>query len=226
MGLRLAILGAPGAGKGTQARLISTAYRVPQVSTGEIYREHLRRNTDIGQQVRPYLAVGQLAPDDVTCRIVAERLTEPDCQEGYILDGFPRSLLQAECLDAMCAQRGESLDCVLNLSVPDDVIVERITARRMCPACGTIYSLIFNPPPDPRYCARHDVPVELVQREDDTEATVRRRLDVYHEVTQPMLNHYRHLELLQTVEGDGAPPEQVFGKIESLLRAQGVSRPQ
>lgn len=225
MGLRLAIMGAPGAGKGTQARLISTAYRAPQVSTGEIYRDHLRRNTEVGQRVRPFLAAGQLAPDDLTCSLVEDRLDSPDCAHGYILDGFPRSLEQAECLQELCKRRGESLNGVLNLAVPDEVIVERITARRTCPECGTIYSLIFNPPKDPRYCDRHDERVELVQREDDTEATVRKRLEVYHEVTQPMLDFYQHARLLMTVDGNGATPDGVFAKIESLLRAQGVSRP-
>lgn len=218
-------MGAPGAGKGTQARLISTAYQAPQVSTGEIYRDHLRRNTEVGQRVRPFLAAGQLAPDDLTCALVEERLDAPDCEHGYILDGFPRSLEQAECLRDVCERRGEALDCVLNLAVPDEVIVGRITARRMCPECGTIYSLIFNPPRDPRYCDRHTESVELIQREDDTESTVRKRLDVYHEVTQPMLDFYRRADLLLTVEGNGATPAGVFEKIESLLRAQGVSRP-
>jgi adenylate kinase len=226
MGLRMAILGAPGAGKGTQARLLAKAYAVPQISTGEMFRDHLRRGTSIGQQVRPLLAAGQLAPDDLTCQMVRARLAEADCDSGYILDGFPRSLVQAECLDAMLGDRQETLDMVLNLAVPDGVIVERLTARRMCPECGTIYSLIHNPPADPRYCDQHETPVELVQREDDTEATVRKRLAVYHKVTQPILDYYQARNLLQTVEGDGLPPEKIFDKIESILSAQGVAQAQ
>lgn len=225
MGLRVAIIGAPGAGKGTQARLISKAYHAPQVSTGEIFRDHLRRDTAIGRKVRPYLAAGQLAPDDLTCRLVAERLEGPDCADGYVLDGFPRSLEQAEGLLELCTRRGEALNGVFDLDVPDDVIVERITARRSCPKCGIIYSLVFNPPKDPRYCDQHPEPVELLQREDDTAATVRKRLEVYHAVTRPILDYYRVAGILQTVEADGCSPDQVFRKIESLLAAQGVPRP-
>ena len=182
-------------------------------------------NTEVGQRVRPFLAAGLLAPDDLTCELVAARLDGRDCSAGYILDGFPRSLEQAERFHDICEHRGETLDCVLNLAVPDDVIVRRITARRSCPECGTIYSLIFNPPKDPRYCDLHTEPAELVQREDDTEATVRNRLKVYHQVTKPMLAYYERASLLQAVEGDGLSPDRVFEKIESLLRAQGVSRP-
>lgn len=218
-------MGAPGAGKGTQARLVAEKYGVPQISTGEIFRDHLRRDTEIGQQVRPFLASGQLAPDDLTCSIVDRRLTEADCRNGYILDGFPRSLEQAQRLQARCEQRGERLNCVINLAVPDDVIVERLTARRICPECGIIYSLIFSPPSDPRFCDHHENRVGLIQRDDDTEVTVRKRLDVHHQVTQPILDFYTGTKQLHTVEGDACSPSDVFTKIESILRAQGVPKP-
>jgi len=219
----MAIMGAPGAGKGTQAKRISDAYGVPHISTGDIFRDHIDRKTPLGLEIKHCLAEGHLAPDATACRIVAERLAETDCKSGFILDGFPRSLNQAECLERLLKERNEKLDLVLSLTVSEEEIVSRLTARRMCPNCGAIYSLAFDPPPDNR-CQEPPCNGEpLVQRTDDEEETVRERLRIYHAKTEPILEFFERSKTLKRVPGNDAGPDAVFEKIESIINACGVA---
>jgi len=218
MGLRIVMLGAPGAGKGTQAKRIAEACGLPHISTGDIFRAHLRDGTPLGRQVRQYLDAGTLVPDALTCEIVAERIREDDCARGYILDGFPRSAPQADTFHELLAGRGEKLDLALNIDVDDGEIVERLTARRSCPKCGAIYNLKFQPPRQDGVCDHDGEP--LVQRRDDTEETVKERLRVYHETTEPIVAYYQTEGILKTVSGTGATPAAVFSKIEAILASR------
>lgn len=221
--LRIVLLGGPGAGKGTQAVRISAALDVPHISTGDIFRGHLSENTELGRQIKPFMEQGSLVPDELTCEVVATRLGEADCAQGYVLDGFPRSVPQAEMLAEMLANRGEQIDMVVDLAVPDDEIVERLSARRTCPKCGTIYNLKFKPPSgDPTKCDRPNCGGTLVQRADDQEETIRHRLEVYHRVTEPLCRFYREKGTLRTIDGAGQTPDTVFEKIEEQLDAEGV----
>jgi adenylate kinase len=220
---RVVILGAPGAGKGTQARRMARKHGWPHISTGDIFRSHLDQKTAIGQKIESYMNSGRLVPDALACQIVVERLAAPDCANGYILDGFPRSVPQAEALGRMLADRHEALDAVILLTVDDDELVERLAARWTCPHCGKIYNVKFNPP---KVAGRCDKPgcegVQLVQREDDREDTVRRRLKVYHETTEPLIQHYERRGLLRRVAG-GASLEAIEQQIEAVLKTQGAA---
>jgi adenylate kinase len=215
------MLGAPGAGKGTQAKRLAEKDGLPHISTGDIFRAHLRQGTPLGLEVKGYLDTGQLVPDDLTCRIVAERLTEDDCQAGYILDGFPRTIPQAEKLDQVLQAREDKLDVALNIYVPDDEIIDRLTARRFCPQCGAIYNLKYSSPKEDLKCD-HDG-TGLIQREDDKEETIRERLRVYHESTEPIEAYYQSQGILETVNGSQDTPDSIFGKIEEVLERVGAS---
>jgi adenylate kinase len=212
MGHRIVMLGAPGAGKGTQAQRMAEQIAVPHISTGDIFRKNLKEGTELGLKVKDYLSSGALVPDQLTCDLVADRLAEADCAGGYILDGFPRSLPQAEALDAFLSGRGDRLDVAIDIDVPDEEIVDRLSARRTDPETGTIYNLKFSPPPA-------DVADRLVHREDDQPETILQRLKVYHETTKPIIGYYREQGILKTIAGSGATPDEVFVKIEEVLRA-------
>jgi len=223
--VRIVMLGAPGAGKGTQAKRIAEIYGIPQISTGDIFRAHLKQGTELGRQVKRYLDSGELAPDALTCEIVADRLGENDCANGYILDGFPRSLPQAQALDRLLEGRGESLDVALDIQVADEQIVERLSARRFCPVCGAVFNLKFSPPPpDGHRCGGVGPVVQLEQRSDDNEETVRNRLRVYHEITEPIVTYYREKGILREVPAAGLDPNEVFERIEEVLGEVGASR--
>ncbi len=218
MDLRIVLLGAPGAGKGTQAQRIAEAKGLPHISTGDIFRAHLRDGTDLGKQVQAFMAEGKLVPDELTCDIVAQRLGETDCSHGYILDGFPRSVPQAENLERLLTAQGDRIDIAVSIDVDDDAIVERLSARRSCPKCGAIYNLRFSPPKQDNVCDRPECGgAELVQREDDQEDTIRERLRVYHETTEPIVAFYDERGLLSTVAATPLSPEEVFKEIESIL---------
>lgn len=208
--MRIVLLGAPGAGKGTQAARLAAKYSLPHISTGDIFRRHLKEGTGLGKQVKSFLDSGALVPDDLTCSIVADRLTQSDCRAGYILDGFPRSEAQAEALDAMLNERSEKIDAAIDIEVPDEEIVERLSARRMNPETGAIYNLKFDPPPE----AEKD---KVVQRQDDKPETVRERLAVYHETTAPVVDYYKRHGILHAVSGAGATPDHVFSRIEEIV---------
>ncbi|HOZ47687.1 MAG TPA: adenylate kinase [Candidatus Hydrogenedentes bacterium] len=220
MGLRIVMLGAPGAGKGTQAKRIAQVYGLPHISTGDIFRENLRNGTDLGRQVQQYMDAGRLVPDDLTCAIVADRLAKDDCRAGYILDGFPRSLPQAEALEKVLADHGTKLDVAVNIDVQDAEIVDRLTARRSCSKCGRIYNLKFDAPKEAGVC---DEPAcekaPLIHRRDDQEETIRERLRVYHETTEPIIAFYERAGILETVSGTGRTPDTVFATIEETLAA-------
>ena len=198
--MRLVLMGPPGAGKGTQTKRLLERYDVPWISTGEILREAVAAGTELGQQVKDLLKRGELAPDDVVIPLALERLSEPDCANGFLLDGFPRTRPQAERLDAELQRRGTPLDAVVLIEVPDEQIVERIAGRRIDPQTGAIYHLRFQPPP-PEAVGR------LVQRDDDREDVIRARLRRYHASTAPVASYYEERGLLWRVDGVGTPVE-------------------
>lgn len=211
--MKIVLLGPPGAGKGTQAKSISNRYSIPHISTGDIFRKNISENTPLGVEAKSYTDNGQLVPDEVTINMVKERLKEDDCKNGYLLDGFPRTVSQAEALESFLNERNESLNTALLIDVPTDFILERMTGRRVCPSCGASYHIKFNPAVDGKcgLCG-----TEVVQRKDDTEETVKERLDVYKEQTQPLIDFYKEKELLSVVDGTKAINE-VFENICDVL---------
>jgi len=221
---RILILGGPGAGKGTQALKLAGTYGWAHISTGDIFRAHQEQGTEFGNKIGEYLKAGELVPDALVCEIVVDRLSQSDCDSGYILDGFPRSVAQGEELDRLLEQREEALDAVVVLEVSDDEIVARLTARRSCPACGRIYNEMFNPPVEANTCDEAACEkAELIQRDDDQEDTIRHRLDVYHESTEPLIEHYESRGLVKRIDGAGQAPDAIAAKIEEILMTQGAS---
>jgi adenylate kinase len=212
--VRLVFLGPPGAGKGTQARELAREWSVPQIATGDMLREAAAAGTALGRQARSYMERGVLVPDDVMIGLIGERLDQADAKLGFILDGFPRTLPQAEALDRLLADRGEALDRVVFFDVPEAELLRRLTGRRACPSCQATYHLTAQPPRTPGVCDRCGT--ALVQRADDREDTVRTRLKVYAEQTAPLLDHYRRRGLLATVAGVG-PVEEVRRAIRQTV---------
>jgi adenylate kinase len=196
---------------------------MPHISTGDIFRAHIQGGTTLGREAKQYLDTGALVPDALVCELVESRLSESDCAHGYILDGFPRSVPQAEALDHFLGKHDKALDIVIVLVVPDDEVVERLAARRTCPVCGAIYNLKFNPPRRNGYC-NNEANTPLVQREDDHEETIRHRLKVYRETTQPLLAYYGGRGLVYDVDGSGLGPDAIFAKIESIISDIGAAR--
>lgn len=219
MALRIVLLGAPGVGKGTQARGLASQFQLPHVSTGEIFRRHVQEGSPLGEKVRKYMEGGTLVPDDLTCQVVVERLEEQDCAGGYILDGFPRSLPQAIYLDEYLARNGESLSLAVSIEVPDEEVVERLCARRFCPACGAIYNMKFDPPASNERCDREDCGQPLARRSDDNEETVRERLRIHHDTTEPIVDFYRRINKLQVIQGSGLEPAEVQERIGEAISA-------
>jgi adenylate kinase len=207
--MNLVFLGPPGAGKGTQAEMIIREFRIPQVSTGDIIRGAIRAGTSLGQEFRPYADAGLLVPDNLVNRMVEARLAEPDCRSGFLLDGFPRTVAQAEALDAILTRMGRRLDCVLLLEVDDQVLVDRITGRRTDPSTGRIYHLAYDPPPA-------EVIPRLIQRADDSADVLTKRLDEYHQKTAPLIPYYERAGLIRRVSGEGSM-EDVGRRIVSAL---------
>jgi adenylate kinase len=196
----LIFLGAPGAGKGTQAREVSKAFGVPQISTGDILREAVKNQTPLGLAAKQKMEAGQLVPDEVVCGIVAERIGQPDCQQGFLLDGFPRTLNQAEFVDRTLQEQGFGNPLVLNIAVDLEVLMKRLTGRRTCSTCGAIYNVYFGPPQQADVCDKDGG--KLVHRADDNETTIRQRLVAYENQTQPLIDYYRGKGLLHDVEGN------------------------
>jgi adenylate kinase len=197
----LILLGPPGAGKGTQAKLLVQAYGIPHISTGDMFRDHIARNTELGQQVKAITASGQLVPDEVTNALVKDRLSRPDVASGFILDGYPRTVPQAEYLDGLLRSLGRKLERVVSYEVPEEMVVERISGRRSCPKCGAVYHVSQNPPAKAGLCDRDAT--SLVQRPDDMPENVRVRLAEYGSKTEPLKRFYREKGLLAEVEGVG-----------------------
>lgn len=211
---RVVLLGPPGAGKGTQAKLLQDLYGAVQISTGDILRKAVAENTPLGEQAAGYIKSGALVPDNVIVDLVAERLKEPDCAKGFLLDGFPRTIPQAESLDAMLKQAGQNLNCVLSVQVPNEVIVERLAGRRTCRNCGAMCHVVFNPPKVGGKCDRCGG--ELYQRDDDKEQTIAHRLDVYEKQTAPLAEYYGKRGLLRPVDGVGEI-EQIRARVIEAL---------
>jgi adenylate kinase len=209
------LLGAPGAGKGTQAERIAARYGLPHVSTGDMLRAAVARGTEMGREARRSMDAGELVPDEVVIGVVRERLTEDDTHGGFLLDGFPRTIEQAERLDALLADAGRALTHVVQLDVPEDELVERLAGRRLCRSCGKGYHVKFDPPAREGVC---DVcGGELYQRADDNEETVRNRLAVYREQTEPLVAYYREKGVLHTAFGGGKMPDEVFEQVQAAL---------
>lgn len=212
--MKIVLLGPPGAGKGTQAKSISNRYSIPHISTGDIFRKNISENTPLGIEAKSYMDNGQLVPDEVTINMVKDRLQQDDCKNGYLLDGFPRTVDQAEALDNFLTEREESIDTALLIEVPKEFILERMTGRRVCPSCGASYHIKFNPPTNDGKCDLCGS--DVIQRKDDTEETVKERLDVYENQTQPLIDFYKNKKQLSVVDGTQAINE-VFESICKIL---------
>ncbi|RJG19270.1 adenylate kinase [Paenibacillus thiaminolyticus] len=213
--MNILFMGPPGAGKGTQAERIVAEFGIPHISTGDAFRKAMNEGTPIGLKAKQYIDQGLLVPDDVTVGIVRERLTQPDCEAGFLLDGFPRTLAQAEALDGILTELHRKLDHVINLSVDRDLLLARLTGRRICKSCGATYHVIFNPPTQAGVCDKCQG--ELYQRSDDTEEKVGTRLDEYINKTAPLLEYYGNKGLLREVDGE-KEIDTVTSEIVSLLR--------
>ena len=212
--MKIIMLGAPGAGKGTQAKMIADKYGVPHISTGDIFRANIKNGTELGMEAKKYMDQGLLVPDELTVRILLDRVAQDDCKNGYVLDGFPRTIPQAEVLDSELTKLGDHIDYAINVDVPDENIVKRMSGRRACLTCGATYHIEHVPPKKEGIC---DVcGSELVLRDDDKPETVKNRLNVYHEQTQPLIDFYTEKGVLKTVDGTG-PREEVFAAITSIL---------
>lgn len=203
--VRVLLLGPPGAGKGTQARFLEERYGACRLSTGDILRQAVSDQTPLGKKAKAYMDKGSLVPDDVMVELVAERLRARDCYGGFILDGFPRTVAQAEALDLMLGDMGSTIDCALNIRVPRQMILQRLAGRRTCSRCGTLYHVLFDPPRREGFCGRCGA--RLYQREDDREETVAHRLDVYETQAAPLIDYYRKKGLLQEIDGVGRVEE-------------------
>lgn len=212
--MKIVLLGAPGAGKGTQAQSISNKYNIPHISTGDIFRKNISEGTKLGKTAKRYMDAGQLVPDQLTLDLIEDRLKEDDCRMGYLLDGYPRTCVQAEFLDKLLLSSGTQLDYALLIEVPKDVILERMTGRRTCPSCGATYHLKSNPPSKKGLC---DVCGNtLIQRPDDVTETVLERLEVYEEQTHPLIEYYQKRGILRSVDGKKAINE-IFKDIVAIL---------
>jgi adenylate kinase len=212
--MRLLIMGAPGAGKGTQATMIKEKYNIPHISTGDMFRKAIEEKTPIGLEAKLYIDKGNYVPDSTTIKLVKERLSKEDCKKGFILDGFPRTISQAVALDELLKELNIHLDAVLNISVSDDYLIERITGRRTCPNCGASYHITAFKPKVEGICDLCGA--SLVQREDDKEETLKTRLFNYYQKTEPVLNYYLNQGIVKTVDGVGSI-EEIFSRAVQIL---------
>ena len=214
--MKIIMLGAPGAGKGTQAKMLADKYKIPHVSTGDIFRANIKNGTELGTKAKVYMDQGMLVPDELTCDLVVDRIKQDDCKDGYILDGFPRTIPQAECLDKALDALNDKIDFAVNVEVPDKNIIRRMSGRRACLSCGRTYHIVYNPPKEEGIC--DECKKELVLRDDDKPETVEKRLKVYHEQTQPLIDYYRNKGVLAEVDGT-RDMQEVFTAITDVLEA-------
>ena len=212
--MKIIMLGAPGAGKGTQAKRIAEKYGVPHVSTGDIFRANIKNGTQLGMEAKKYMDQGLLVPDELTVRILLDRVAQDDCKNGYVLDGFPRTIPQAEVLDEALTKLGDKIDYAIDVNVPDENIIRRMSGRRACLTCGATYHIEQIPPKQEGICDKCGS--DLVLRDDDKPETVKNRLAVYHEQTQPLIDFYEKKGVLKTVDGT-LPMEEVFAAITAIL---------
>lgn len=214
--MKIIMLGAPGAGKGTQAKMLADKYKIPHVSTGDIFRANIKNGTELGTKAKVYMDQGMLVPDELTCDLVVDRIKQDDCKDGYILDGFPRTIPQTECLDKALDALNDKIDFAVNVEVPDENIIRRMSGRRACLSCGRTYHIVYNPPKEEGIC--DECKKELVLRDDDKPETVEKRLKVYHEQTQPLIDYYRNKGVLAEVDGT-RDMQEVFTAITDVLEA-------
>ena len=214
--MKIIMLGAPGAGKGTQAKKIAAKYAIPHISTGDIFRANIKNNTELGQKAKTYMDKGELVPDELVVDLIMDRFKEADCANGYVLDGFPRTIPQAEALDKALSANGESVDYAINVEVPDENIINRMSGRRACVGCGATYHIQFNPTKVEGICDACGE--KLILRDDDKPETVKKRLSVYHDQTQPLIDYYKNEGILAEVDGT-KDMEEVFQDIVNILGA-------
>jgi adenylate kinase len=213
----LIFLGAPGAGKGTQAREVAKYFAIPQISTGDILRDAVKRQTPLGLAAKAKMEAGALVPDEVVCGIVDERISEPDCQKGFILDGFPRTIPQAQFVDRMLEAKGRGMPLVVNIRVEQDLLLKRLTGRRTCSTCGEIYNVYFSPSKVEGVCDKDGG--KLIHRADDNEETIRQRLVAYENQTSPLIDYYRAKNLLHDIDGNRDPEPIAQELLEFLGKA-------
>lgn len=212
--MRLILLGAPGAGKGTQAEMLTKLYDIPCISTGNIFREHIANRTALGTQAKQYMDEGKLVPDSLVIELVKDRITQDDCKKGMILDGFPRTIPQAEALDIMLQELDMPINYVVDVEVPDEVIIDRMSGRTVCPSCGASYHKLYKIETTAGLC--NECSSDLVQREDDKEETVRKRLEIYHAQTKPLIAYYKQQDKLVEIDGVG-PVDEVRSRVKKAL---------
>ena len=212
--MRLILLGGPGAGKGTQAQKLVEKYGIPQISTGDMLRAALREGTELGLEAKKFMDAGKLVPDEVVVGLIEERIKADDCKDGFMLDGFPRTVGQADALKSVLDKMGIKIDHVISIEVPSEELVARLTGRRACRGCPSGYHVMFDPPKVEGVC--DDCGGELYQRDDDNEATIRSRLNVYDEQTAPLIDYYKSAGLLRPIEGTGSIDE-IFARITSVI---------
>lgn len=197
--MKIIMLGAPGAGKGTHAKKITEKFGIPAISTGDIFRENIKNGTELGKKAKEYMDAGNLVPDELVCDLVVDRLKQDDCKNGYILDGFPRTIPQAEALTAALAKNDDAIDYALEIFLEDQAIIDRMSGRRVCKSCGATYHVVNIPPKTEGVCDECDG--ELIVRDDDAPETVKKRLDVYHEQTAPLIDYYKKQGILKVIDG-------------------------
>lgn len=212
--MKIIMLGAPGAGKGTQAKMIAKEYGIPHISTGDIFRANIKEGTELGKEAKKYMDAGQLVPDELTVKILLDRVAKDDCKNGYVLDGFPRTIPQAEVLDEALTKLGDRIDFAIDVDVPDENIVRRMGGRRACVTCGATYHIEHVPPKKEGIC--DTCGSELILRDDDKPETVSNRLKVYHEQTQPLIDFYSKKGVLKSVDGT-VDMMDVFAAIKAIL---------
>ena len=212
--MKLIMLGAPGAGKGTQAKKIAAKYDIPHISTGDIFRANIKNGTELGKKAKTYMDQGLLVPDELVVDLVVDRVNQEDCSKGYVLDGFPRTIPQAEALDKALAEMGQKMDYAIDVDVPDENIVKRMGGRRACVGCGATYHLVYAPTKAEGIC--DTCGKELILRDDDKPETVQKRLNVYHEQTQPLIDYYTKEGILKEVDGT-VDLNDVFAAITAIL---------
>ena len=212
--MKIIMLGAPGAGKGTQAKQIAAKYEIPHISTGDIFRANIKNGTELGKKAKEYMDQGMLVPDELTCDLVMDRIAQDDCEKGFVLDGFPRTIPQAEALTNALTKIGQAMEYAIDVDVPDENIVNRMSGRRACLNCGATYHVVFNPTKAEGICDACGN--ETVLRDDDKPETVQKRLTVYHDQTQPLIDYYKEQNILKSVDGT-KPMNEVFSDIVAIL---------